>query len=91
MGPLPRTTKRITHELHTLLQNAGIHGPYIMVGHSFGGFTAQYFARYFNNEIVGIVLIDSSHEEQVYQLPKIWQIRPNHIRYIRRHQVGVVF
>jgi len=70
MGPLPRTTKRITHELHTLLQNAGIHGPYIMVGHSFGGFTAQYFARYFNNEIVGIVLIDSSHEEQVYRLPE---------------------
>jgi len=70
MGPLPRTTKRITHELHTLLQNAGIHGPYIMVGHSFGGFTAQYFARYFNNEIAGIVLIDSSHEEQVYRLPE---------------------
>ncbi len=70
MGPLPRTTKRITHELHTLLQNAGIHGPYIMVGHSFGGFTAQYFARYFNDEIAGIVLIDSSHEEQVYRLPE---------------------
>ena len=70
MGPLPRTTKRITHELHTLLQNAGIHGPYIMVGHSFGGFTAQYFARNFNNEIAGIVLIDSSHEEQVYRLPE---------------------
>jgi pimeloyl-ACP methyl ester carboxylesterase len=70
MGPLPRTTKRITHELHTLLQNAGIHGPYIMVGHSFGGFTAQYFARHFNNEIAGIVLIDSSHEEQVYRLPE---------------------
>ena len=70
MGPLPRTTKRITHELHTLLQNAGIHGPYIMVGHSFGGFTAQYFARYFDSEIAGIVLVDSSHEEQVYRLPE---------------------
>ena len=70
MGPLPRTTKRITHELHALLQNAGIHGPYILVGHSFGGFTAQYFARYFDDEIAGIVLIDSSHEEQVYRLPE---------------------
>lgn len=70
MGPLPRTTKRITHELHTLLQNAGIHGPYILVGHSFGGFTAQYFARNFEDEIAGIVLIDSSHEEQVYRLPE---------------------
>ena len=70
MGPLPRTTKRIAHELHTLLQNAGIHGPYIIVGHSFGGFTAQYFARYFNDEIAGLVLVDSSHEEQVYRLPE---------------------
>ena len=70
MGPLPRTTKNIAHELHSLLQNAGIHGPYIIVGHSFGGFTAQYFARYFNDEIAGIVLIDSSHEEQVYRLPE---------------------
>jgi pimeloyl-ACP methyl ester carboxylesterase len=70
MGPLPRTTKRIAHELHTLLQNAGIHGPYIIVGHSFGGFTAQYFARYFDDEIAGLVLVDSSHEEQVYRLPE---------------------
>jgi pimeloyl-ACP methyl ester carboxylesterase len=70
MGPLPRTTKRIAHELHALLQNAGIHGPYIIVGHSFGGFTAQYFARYFDDEIAGLVLVDSSHEEQVYRLPE---------------------
>lgn len=70
MGPLPRTTKRIAHELHTLLENAEIPGPYIIVGHSFGGFTAQYFARYFDNEIAGLVLVDSSHEEQVYRLPE---------------------
>lgn len=70
MGPLPRSTKNIAHELHSLLENAEIPGPYIFVGHSFGGFTAQYFARYFDNDIVGVVLIDSSHEEQVYRLPE---------------------
>ena len=70
MGPLPRTTKTIAHELHTLLVNAEIPGPYIIVGHSFGGFTAQYFARYFGDEIAGLVLVDSSHEEQVYRLPE---------------------
>lgn len=70
MGLLPRTTKRIANELHTLLKNAGIHGPFILVGHSFGGFTAQYYARRFHDEIVGIVLIDSSHEEQVLRLPE---------------------
>jgi pimeloyl-ACP methyl ester carboxylesterase len=70
MGPLPRSTKNIAHELHSLLENAEIPGPYIFVGHSFGGFTAQYFARYFDDDIAGIVLIDSSHEEQVYRLPE---------------------
>lgn len=70
MGTLPRTTKKITKELHILLQTAGIHQPYIIVGHSFGGYTAQYFAQYFDSEVVGIVLIDSSHQEQVYRLPE---------------------
>jgi pimeloyl-ACP methyl ester carboxylesterase len=70
MGPLPRSTKNIAHELHSLLENAEIPGPYIFVGHSFGGFTAQYFARYFDDDIAGVVLIDSSHEEQVYRLPE---------------------
>lgn len=70
MGTLPRTTKKIAHELYDLLQNAGIHQPYIIVGHSFGGFTAQYFAKLFKEQIIGIILIDSSHDEQVYRLPE---------------------
>lgn len=67
---LPRATKKIAHELYDLLQTANIQGPYIMVGHSFGGFTAQYFARQFNDQVVGMVLIDSSHLEQIYRLPE---------------------
>ncbi len=70
MGPLPRTSSRIVEELRTLLQMAEIPGPYIMVGHSFGGYTAQYFARSHPQQVVGIVLIDSSHPEQVQRLPK---------------------
>ncbi len=69
MGPLPRTTKRITTELHTLLENAGITGPYIFVGHSFGGYTAQYYARNYQDEIIAMLLIDSSHPEQFYRFP----------------------
>ena len=37
MGPEPRDAKRITGELHALLEGAGIEGPYVLVGHSFGG------------------------------------------------------
>ena len=36
-GPMPRTGGQIVGELHTLLKNAGIPGPYVLVGHSFGG------------------------------------------------------
>src|SRR5215210_7142030 len=36
-GPLPRTAEQFAKELHTLLQNAGIQGPYVLVGHSMGG------------------------------------------------------
>lgn len=70
MGTLPRTTKKIAFELYDLLQEAGVHKPYVMVGHSFGGFTAQYFAQQFHDHVVGLVLIDSSHEAQVYRLPE---------------------
>ncbi|NKB35899.1 MAG: alpha/beta fold hydrolase [Gammaproteobacteria bacterium] len=70
MGPLPRTSLRIVKELRNLLRNAEIPGPYIMVGHSFGGYTAQFFARNHPQQLAGIVLIDSSHPEQVLRLPK---------------------
>lgn len=70
MGPLPRTSKRIVNELHSLLLKARVPGPYILAGHSFGGYTAQYFARLYPEETAALVLIDSSHPEQVDRLPK---------------------
>jgi pimeloyl-ACP methyl ester carboxylesterase len=36
-GPMPRTSVRIADELHSALRNAGIPGPYILVGNAFGG------------------------------------------------------
>jgi hypothetical protein len=36
-GRLPRTSVRIADELHSALHHAGIEGPYILVGHAFGG------------------------------------------------------
>jgi pimeloyl-ACP methyl ester carboxylesterase len=36
-SPYARTSEVMVDELHTLLHNTGIEGPYIMVGHSFGG------------------------------------------------------
>lgn len=67
-GPGMRTTKQIVYELYRLLKTAEIAGPYIIVGQSFGGFIAQFFARTFPDETMGLVLVDSSHPEQLEYL-----------------------
>lgn len=62
-GPTPRTSQRIVEELHTLLDRAGERPPYVLAGHSFGGFTIRLFARRFPDQVAGLVLIDASHED----------------------------
>ena len=57
-GPEPRTAERIVEELRLLLDRAGVPGPYILVGHSFGGLTTRLFAARYPDEVAGLVLVD---------------------------------
>jgi pimeloyl-ACP methyl ester carboxylesterase len=68
-SPKPRTTKVIAEELHRLLQNAGIDGPLVLVGHSLGGMDVRMFANQYPAEVVGMVLVDSSHPDQEDRFP----------------------
>ena len=68
-SPFPRTSEQIVQELRTLLHKAHIPKPYILVGHSFGGGNAQLYAATYPDEVLGIVLVDSCHEEQEKRLP----------------------
>lgn len=68
VGPDARTTAQIADELDVLLEFASIPGPYVLVGHSFGGYTAQYFATTYPDKTVGLVLVDSSHSDQIERL-----------------------
>ena len=68
-GPIPRTSAQIAKELHTLLHNAGEQPPYVLVGHSFGGYNVRVFNGMYSNEVAGMVLVDASHEDQMEKMP----------------------
>ena len=67
-GPMPRTSVRIADELRGALHNAGIEGPYILVGNAFGGNNIRTFAVRYPAEVASLVLVEadvvSSPEEQ---------------------------
>ncbi|WEG14486.1 alpha/beta hydrolase [Pullulanibacillus sp. KACC 23026] len=58
-----RTSDQMVNELKELLTNMEIDPPYILVGHSFGGVNMRLYATEYPNEVNGLVLIDSTHED----------------------------
>lgn len=60
----PGTSTQIARDLHTLLTKTGITGPIVLVGHSFGGINLRMYASLYPKDVVGMVLVDSSHEEE---------------------------
>ena len=63
-APTPRTGADAVADLHALLVAAKVPGPYVLVGHSIGGLFARLYAHTYPDEVAGLVLVDSSHEEQ---------------------------
>jgi pimeloyl-ACP methyl ester carboxylesterase len=70
----PRTAPQMAEELHALLQAAEVPGPYVLAGHSYGGFFARLYAATYPDEVVGLVLVDAYSEllERVMP-PERWQ------------------
>lgn len=67
------TPEREASNLHTLLANAGIDGPFIMVGHSKGGLYVRQYAGMYPQEVAGLVLLDSSNPYQFDRHPELLQ------------------
>ena len=79
-GPEPRSSLQIAYELKQLLQAAGEKSPYVLVGHSMGGYDIRVYTGQYPNDVVGMVLVDASHEDQELRAPESirkWQ-QDNH-------------
>ena len=59
-GPFPRHSRQLADEFFQLLVNAGVSGPYVLVGHSLGGLTMQVFADRYPDQVAGLILLDPS-------------------------------
>src|SRR3954447_3633739 len=64
-----RTSKAIAEQLHDLLQAANVAPPYILVGHSMGGYDVRLYASLYPSDVSGMVLVDSSHPDQENRMP----------------------
>ena len=67
---LPRSSAGVTSELRELLRTAGLPAPYLLVGHSLGGFYARHYAHRFPGEVAGLVLLDPAHEDYDAYMPR---------------------
>lgn len=68
-GPSPRRTAQEAEELYLLLKNAGEQGPFLVVGHSYGGLLAANFARRHREEVAGLVLLDATAPDSIIYPP----------------------
>lgn len=57
-------------DLKALFSNADIQPPYILAGHSYGGYIARLYAQSYPEEVTGLVMIDSAHEDQWTNYPQ---------------------
>lgn len=58
----PRTLENLITELNGFLENEEIEGPFILVGHSLGGFIIRKFQNTYPEKVLGLIMVDPSHE-----------------------------
>jgi pimeloyl-ACP methyl ester carboxylesterase len=69
-GPFPRTAEAIASDLHHLLNRAGVSPPFVLAGFSFGGLPLREYNGLFPSEVAGMVLVDSTHEDEPLRAPQ---------------------
>ncbi len=64
----PRLFSTMCKELHTALKNAKVKGPYIFIGHSYGGPLSRMYKSMYPKEVAGIIFVDVSHEDMMERM-----------------------
>ena len=64
-GPSPRTMRQIVYELHTLLAKANERPPYVLVGHSYGGWLVRLYTATYPSEVSGMVLVEAGADDPI--------------------------
>ena len=68
---LPRTMEQVATELDSLLVTLDLAPPYILVGHSAGGFYIRKYAELFPAKVQGFVFVDSTPEQILVKLREL--------------------
>jgi pimeloyl-ACP methyl ester carboxylesterase len=73
--PQPTTTHDAVRDLHALLRAAGEPGPYVLVGHSYGGLITRLYAGEYASEVAGMVFVDAfAPQWQTAMTPQQWNV-----------------
>ncbi len=71
-----RTLEARVKDLHSVLQAARVPGPYVLVGHSYGGPLVRLYTHLYPTEVVGLVLVDTPEEAVI--------LRPSYDEYAKK-------
>lgn len=71
-----RNASQLAREAHLLLNELDTKGPLVLVGHSFGGFIVRLLADLRAQHVIGMILVDSSHENQIRQYEQLGGASP---------------
>jgi pimeloyl-ACP methyl ester carboxylesterase len=78
--PQPQSLARTVRNLHTLLANANIAGPYVLAGHSIGGIYVRQFAAEYPEEVAGVVLVDAANPFQFDRHPEMLEENESYLQ-----------
>ena len=71
IGNLPAHGEQSAKDLQVLLAKLDAPKPYILVGHSYGGSVVRLFASMYPDNMAGLILEDTQHEDVLTEMRKI--------------------